>query len=103
MFRVQDSNNYYRFSWDKQRNSQRLVKNVGGVFTLLDENATPYVTGTTYQLEVVVEGASIQVLIDSVVVLSAIDSDVSTGSVALYNWGNESSLFDGVLVELLGF
>lgn len=68
MFRVQDSDNYYRFSWDRSRNYQRLVKNVGGVFSLLDENATGYASGTTYQLEVIVAGSSNQVLIDDVLV-----------------------------------
>ena len=99
MFRVQSSNDYYRFSWDQQRNYQRLVKNVGGVFTLLAENSTPYVTGTQYQLEVVVDGSSIQVLIDGVLVLAATDGDLTSGSIALYTWGNQNSTFDDVLVE----
>ena len=99
MFRSQNSNNYYRFSWDKQRNYRRLVKNVNGVFTLLASDAMPYVQGQTYQLEITVQGTSIEARIDGVLVLSAVDGDLSTGTIALYSWGNTGSYFDDVFVE----
>ncbi len=101
MFRVQDGLNFYRFSWNASHNYQRLVKSVGGVFTLLGENATAYVTGTQYQLEVVVDGPSIEVSIDGTVVFSVTDSDVPGGSIGLSSWANMGSLFSGIVVDPL--
>ena len=43
MFRYQDADNYYRFSWDRQRELRLLVKCVNGNFTLLAEDNVPYV------------------------------------------------------------
>jgi len=40
LLRYQDAMHYYRFSMDRQRGYRRLVKNVGGIFTLLWEDAT---------------------------------------------------------------
>ena len=48
MFRVQGAQHYYRFSWDRQRGYQRLVKNDGGVFSLLAENNVGYEIGRSY-------------------------------------------------------
>jgi len=102
MFRLQDSSNYYRFSWDQQRPSRRLVKQLGGSFTLLAEDPVPYVSGQVYNLEITVDGATIEVRIDGVLILSAIDGDLASGTIALYSWGNQGSEFDNILVEPVG-
>lgn len=102
MFRVQDSSNYYRFSWNQQRLNRRLVKQVGGSFTLLVEDAVPYVSGQVYNLEITVDGTTIEVRIDGALVLSAIDSDLASGTIGLYSWGNQGSEFDNVLVKPVG-
>jgi archaellum component FlaG (FlaF/FlaG flagellin family) len=99
MFRAQDGSNYYRFSWNASHGYQRLEKNVGGVFTLLDTTTTPYISNTPYQLEVIADGSSIQVSIDGTIVLSATDSDLTSGSIALYSWANLGSLFSNILVD----
>jgi hypothetical protein len=99
MVRVQDSDHYYRFSWDKQRSYRRLVKNVGGVFILLDAEAVPYVHGQTYQLDILVQGALIDVRIDGSLVLSATDTDLTQGSIAAYSWGNVGARFDQINVN----
>jgi len=99
MFRVDDSDNYYRFSWDQQRRYRRLVKNVNGNFSLLAEDSVPYVRGQNYQLEVSVQGNSIEVRIDNALIFSVEDSSLSSGTIALYNWANRASLFDNVIVE----
>jgi len=101
MFRYQNANNYYRFSWDRERPSRRLVKNVNGVFTLLAADAVPYISGQTYQVRVAVRGPWIDVYVDGVVVLSAWDGALASGSVALYCWANSGSLFDNVVVQTL--
>ena len=52
MVRYQDPDNYYRFSWDHEGGYRRLVKKVDGVFTLLAEEAVPYVQGEAYAIEI---------------------------------------------------
>ena len=42
VFRYADKNNHYRFSMDRQRGYQRLVKKVNGVYTLLAQNSRGY-------------------------------------------------------------
>jgi hypothetical protein len=101
MFRYQDADNYYRFSWDHERNYRRLVKCEGGVFTLLAEDAVPYLRWATYEIEIVCDGAAISVLTDDQPVLSAVDPTFSGGAIALYSWANQGSLFDNVFVENL--
>ena len=97
--RYKDSNNYYRFSWDAQRSYRRLVKRENGVFTLLAEDAVPYVPGQTYKVEIVAQGATLEVRIDGALIFSVTDTSFTQGSIALYTWGNQRSHFDDVLVE----
>ncbi|MDT8303290.1 MAG: FG-GAP-like repeat-containing protein, partial [Sedimentisphaerales bacterium] len=99
MFRYQDENNYYRFIWDKERNSRQVVKCEDGVFSVLAEDFVPYVTGKNYQVKIAVQGSLLQVSIDGSPVFSVNDSTFSSGSIALYSWGNSSSYFDDILVE----
>ncbi|MHC4742172.1 MAG: family 16 glycoside hydrolase [Planctomycetota bacterium] len=101
MFRYQDTNNYYRFSWDRSRSYRRLVKKKGGVFTLLAEDVVPYATGQTYQLEIIAQDDLLQVFIDDSIVFAVTDADLNFGTIALYTWGNAGSYFDNVLVTLL--
>ncbi|MCP4612668.1 MAG: DUF1080 domain-containing protein, partial [Planctomycetes bacterium] len=99
MFRYQDENNYYRFIWDKERNSRQLVKCKGGVFSILAEDSVPYVTGKSYQVKIAAQGDSLNVSIDGSPVFSVTDSTFSSGTIALYSWGNAGSYFDDILVE----
>jgi len=99
MFRYQDENNYYRFSWDKERSYRRLVKCVNGQFTLLAQDSVPYVIGQNYQVKIVAQGSTLQVSIDGSPVFSVNDSSLSSGTIALYSWGNTGSYFDDIVVE----
>jgi hypothetical protein len=101
MFRYQDDNNYYRFSWDKQRKYRRLVKKVNGVISLLAEDNVPYVAGQDYQLEVTAQDSTLQVHIEGTSIFSVTDSSLSSGTIALYCWGNEGGYFDEIMVQLL--
>jgi hypothetical protein len=98
MFRYQDANNYYRFSWDKQRAYRRLVKRQNGVFTLLAKDAVPYVQGQAYQVKIVANGTTQQVWIDGVKIFSVTDPSFATGTVALYTWADQGAYFDNVVV-----
>ncbi len=98
MFRMQDADNYYRFSWDKQRSYRRLVKKVGGVFTLLAEDALPYAQGQTYQVEILAAGDLIEVRIDGALIFSVTDADLTQGTIATYAWGNVGARFDDIRI-----
>ncbi|NIO17010.1 MAG: hypothetical protein GTN70_08430, partial [Deltaproteobacteria bacterium] len=99
MFRYQDENNYYRFIWDSQRSSRALVKAENGVFSILAEDFVPYVPGKSYQVKISAQGSSLQVSIDGSPVFSVNDSTFSSGTIALYSWGNAGSYFDDITVE----
>ncbi|MHC4719828.1 MAG: hypothetical protein ACYSYT_05055, partial [Planctomycetota bacterium] len=101
MFRYQDRDNYYRFSWDRQRKYRRLIRKVDGVIKLLAEDAKAYVKGREYQLEVTALGSDLEVSIDGDLVFSVNDNKLSSGTIALYSWGNVGSKFDNVVVELV--
>ncbi|MDY6987175.1 MAG: fibronectin type III domain-containing protein [Thermodesulfobacteriota bacterium] len=99
MFRYQDADNYYRFSWDRQRYCRRLVKCENGVFTLLAEDSVSYVTGESYDIEVVAEGSSLEVFVDDALIFSVADESLPSGTIGLYSWANQGSLFDEIVVE----
>jgi hypothetical protein len=98
MFRYQDQNNYYRFTWDKERSSRSLIKVQSGVATVLAQDFVPYVTGQEYQVKISAQGRNLQVSIDGSPVLSATDSTFSSGTIALYSWANASAYFDDITV-----
>jgi hypothetical protein len=99
MFRYQDANNYYRFSWDKERAYRRLVKKENGVFTLLAGDQVPYEVGRTYQVEIVAQHSTLEVWIDGTRIFTATDTSFAAGSIALYSWFNKGSYFDEMQVE----
>jgi hypothetical protein len=100
MFRYQDPNNYYRFSWNKQYSYRRLIKRVDGNVTLLAVDSVPYVEDTVvYDVEIAAYGDILQVFIDDELVFSVEDDSISLGSIALYSCGNIGSHFDDVEVK----
>jgi hypothetical protein len=99
MFRYQDNANYYRFSWDRQRNYRRLVKQENSEFVVLAEDTARYVPGETYELEVVADGSVLEIWIDGSPIFIVEDGSFSAGSIALYSWGNRGSYFNDVYVE----
>ncbi len=101
MFRYHDNDNYYRFSWDSERAYRRLVKRENGIFTLLAEDAVPYVVGQSYQVEIVAQGPQLEVWIDGAQIFAVTDTSFASGTIALYAWANEGSAFDDVVVEEL--
>jgi len=81
---VFDPNNYCRFRSNRERSNQRLVKNVDGVAPLLSENGVPYNPEQTYELELTdLRNTIIEVRVDSVLVLTAIDNDLTLRAITL--------------------
>lgn len=98
MFRYMDVNNYYRFSMDRQRWCRRLVKNVGGAFTLLWEDFERYDLGRTYELTVALEGSTLRGYIDGVPLFVVEDTSLPSGRIGLYCWQDSDARFSNVRV-----
>lgn len=98
LFRYQDDDNYYRFSMDSQRGYRRLVKNVGGTFSLLWEDAVAYAIGRSYEVTIVAVGGTLWGYLDGVPVFALEDSDLASGQVGLYCWANTDARFSRVRV-----
>lgn len=99
MFRYTDGNNYYRFLWDAERSERRLDKKVAGELTTLFAEAVPYVSGIDYDVEILANGSLLEIRVGGNLVVSVIDSSHALGTAALYNWANDASHYDNVLVE----
>ena len=102
MFRVADAENYYRFSWDRQRGYRRLIKAVDGVFTELAADDVVYEQDQDYQIQIVTSGEQIEVWIDGGLVFEVNDGAHPGGSIAFYTWAMEGAYFDDLLVQALG-
>ena len=106
MVRYQNSENYYRFSWDREGGVRRLIKREHGVVQVLAEEAIPYVSAQWYDLEILVQDETVTVKDprSGKVIFHVVDSGttLTTGSIALFSWANNGSFFDNVQVEALG-
>ena len=98
MFRYVDIDNYYRLSLNSAYGFARLEKKVGGVFTTLA------VDGRGYQSENQVINISIEVMNDLIHVyvngearFAFQDTDLSSGSIALYT--QDGAKFDNIIVN----
>jgi hypothetical protein len=99
MFRFQDSDNYYRFSWSDQHRQRRLVKYQNGTFTLLAADTTLDVTEPSYQLTIVADDANVEVWIDATPIFSITDDSFPYGTIALYVSGPGENYFHHIVVE----
>lgn len=99
MFRYQGPDNYYQFNWNTGTNTRRLIKVNNGVFSVLAEDSVSYTVGQTYLLNIVANGNTLEVNIDSAPIFSVTDSDFSIGGIALYSAGNVGSHFDDITMS----
>lgn len=99
MFRYQDPNTYYRFSWNSQNGYRRLVRCQNGRFTELAHDAVRYEKGRTYQVAIEAHGPLLEVRVDGQEVFSVVDAALSSGTIALYSCENQGSFFDDITVE----
>ena len=100
MFRYQNPQNYYKVDLDSQRNFRKLFRQVNGVETTLATQAAGYVTGTNMALRVDASGANLTVTLDGQPLFGGlvVDTNLPSGSVALYSWGNTGSRFTAITV-----
>jgi hypothetical protein len=93
MFRYLDADNYYRFSMDSQRAYRRLIKRIGGAVTTLWEDAVPFEVGREYLITIDCAGERLSGYVDGVRLFALDDSDLGSGQVGLYCWGNVDARF----------
>jgi hypothetical protein len=101
MFRYKGQNDYYRFSMDRERNYQRLVKKDDGVVSLLAERAVKYTMSQWYNLKIRSEGNRLKVWIDNELIFDVIDDAHERGGVALYSWQNGGVNFKNFVITSL--
>jgi hypothetical protein len=98
MFRYSDTDNYYRFSMDSLRGYRRLIKKVGGAVSVLWEDDVSFEVGREYLVTVECAGERLSGYVDGVRLFALEDSDLNSGGIALYCWGNVDASFAEVRV-----
>jgi hypothetical protein len=98
MFRYRGPDDYYRISMDSSLQRLRLVKNFGGIFTLLWEDTITYARRRGSELTVVVSQSNIRCFFDGIPVFVVEDSDLTHGSAGLYCARNTDARFSDVRV-----
>ncbi|MGA9773955.1 MAG: hypothetical protein WBV94_33295 [Blastocatellia bacterium] len=98
VFRHENETNYYRFSMDSQQAYRRLVKNVGGTFTLLWEDDFAYEVGRAYRVAIVAIGSTLRGYLDGARMFEIEDADLAAGQVGLYCFRNTDARFSEVRV-----
>jgi hypothetical protein len=97
IFRWQDPDNYYRFSWKRGQSLRLLTKKENGRFQILAQDNAAYLPETAYSLGVDVDGNIIKVYVDDQLVFHVADPDpIPAGTVALYSCGTDRAGFDFV-------
>jgi hypothetical protein len=99
LFRVQDTNNYYRLTWGAGSNGRRLVKRETGVERVIAQDSSPYVPGKNYEVEIVVQRESLQVRIDGKSIFSVTDRSFKLGTIGFYSDARKGSVIDDVVVD----
>ncbi len=102
MFRLKDTNNFYRFEMDNRFRFRKLFRMVNGQEELLAWAWATYPQNSNQVLRVEAEGSSLRVYLNGVDVFGRAieDSALPSGSVGLYCWKNRMA-FDDVTVQSL--
>jgi hypothetical protein len=98
IFRYVDDENYYRFTWNRSGQYQRIEKRQNGVLSVLAEKTGAYETGLAYNIQVAMQGSQIKVSVDGTTVFAIVDTSFDQGSVGLYSSLNQGSIFDDITV-----
>ena len=97
-FRYRDEDNYYRFSTDRDQGYRRVVKVVGGVFTVLWEDAYTFEADHLQEFVIVAAGERIWGYLDRVAAFMIDDADLASGRIGLYCWRNSSARSSSITV-----
>jgi hypothetical protein len=99
MFRYQDPNNYYRFTWYSQGKTRQLEKRVNGNFQVLARDQAAYTPGQSYDIQITARGTGLTVAVDGKTVFSVSDSSFNRGTIGMFSYYNAGSQFDDIHVQ----
>lgn len=99
VFRHRDDSNFYRFSMDRERKYRRLVRALGGAYTVLAQDDFVYHPNSDYLITIEAVGSRLRVYQDGALVFDVDDAALSSGRVGLYCWANEGVRFSDVRVD----
>ena len=94
-----DEQNHYRFSMSAQGGYRRLVRRVGGMYTVLWEDTGAVRVGQDHRVVVTALGSALSVSVDGVLVCSVVDSALASGEAGFYSWRCPSAVFRGLTVS----
>jgi hypothetical protein len=83
---------------DSHLGYRRLIKKVSGAVSVLWEDALAYEAGREYLMTIDCAGARLTGYLDGVLLFAVDDTDVTSGGIALYCWGNVDARFAEVRV-----
>ena len=99
VFRYQNSQTYYKLLWNAQLRSARLTKYSQGHQTLLAHQTLPQLPQPAYQLGLIASMDTFRMTLNHKTLLSATDSELRTGSVALSCESEEQNCFEDAKIE----
>lgn len=76
-----------------------MEKVENGALKVLAADSVPYVTGQTYQMEILVQGSMLEIWADRTLLFSVTDTSFNGGTIALYSSWDKGSIFDDILVK----
>ncbi|MBD3225321.1 MAG: PKD domain-containing protein [Caldithrix sp.] len=94
VFRYQDAQNFYLFTWQRQGDRRYIKRFVDGQEVNLAADSVAYETNTWYHVQLVTEQTQIKCYVDSVLIFEVTDSTFATGKAGLYCHGNDESHWD---------
>lgn len=99
VFRYQDPQNFYVFTWQSEGSARFIRKIVNGIETILISDNIGYVSGIWYHVDLVTEDSLFQLYIDHTPIFEVIDTSFATGKAGLYCWANQNSYWDNFSVS----
>ncbi len=98
-FRYRDPEHHYLLSLNQERRFRTLAVRDGDEYRVIARDGVPYPIGQWFDVEVVMEGALLRVIIDGEVVFAVEDSTHRAGTIALHSWGSTGVEFRRIALE----
>lgn len=99
VFRYQDPQNFYAFTWQSEGSARFIRKIVNGTESVLVSDTTGYLSGIWYHVDLVTEDSLFKLYIDNTQIFEVIDTTFATGKAGLYCWANQNSYWDNFSVS----
>lgn len=95
-FRLVDSQRYYLFAMNKEREFHVLARQDGDEYKVIAKNQRDFQVGRWHQVRITLEGPKVTVFVDGQKDLETTDSMFSKGTIALYSWGSDGVRFRNI-------